>query len=278
MQRNGCNHTSHYRTTPTDVLSWSRLTTNANPTHRFASGHTLPASCRFLRSHRTPALLLTHLTSAATSLPRVAHWARLTPPSWPPYNEISPDTLGRSWSKLPPGFWIFHLSQGQIGRLQVRPIKQRSGRISRSQAGRKAVLFFRLAGLSCSGPSIDSGGFFCEIMDDTPAQTSMGVGHLEPDTSSDDFAEDVCRTSARREDAEPVSLALANISNRTGNPYFQTKIQPSDLQVSCQPLISPQRCTNITPGSGYVSLLIDGFSEIVYLEKYRREWTEIPWL
>lgn len=100
MQRNGCNHTSRYRTTPTDVLSWSRLTTNANPTHRFASGHTLPVSFRVIRSHRTPALLLTDLTSAATSLPRAAHWARLTPPSWPPYNEISPDTPGRFWSKL----------------------------------------------------------------------------------------------------------------------------------------------------------------------------------
>lgn len=100
MRRNGCNHTSDYRTTPTDVLSWSRLTTNANPTHRFASGHTLPVSCRVLRSHRTPALLLTHLTSAATSLPRAAQWARPPPPSWPPYNEISPDTPGRLWSKL----------------------------------------------------------------------------------------------------------------------------------------------------------------------------------
>lgn len=115
-------------------------------------------------------------------------------------------------------------------------------------------------------------------MEETPAQTSMGVGHLEPDTSSDDFAEDVCRTSARGEDAGPVSLAIADISNRTGNPYFQTKIQPSDLQVSYQPLISPQHRTNITPGSGYVSLLIDRFSEIVYLEEYRGERTKIPWL
>lgn len=278
MQRNGCNHTSHYRTTPTDALSWSRLTTNANPTHRFASGHTLPASCRFLRSHRTPALLLTDLTSAATSLPRVAHWARLTPPSWPPYNEISPGTPGRFWSELPPGFWIFHLSRGQIGRLQARPVKQRGGRIFRSRAARKAVLFFRLPGLSCSAPSIDGGGFLCEIMEETPAQTSMGVGHLEPDTSSDDFAEDVCQTSARGEDAAPVSLALADISNRIGNPYSQIKIQPSDLQVFYQPWISPQRRTNITPGSGYVSLLIDRFSEIVYLEEYRGERTKIPWL
>lgn len=38
----------------------------------------------------------------------------------------------------------------------------------------------------------------------------MGVGHLEPDTSSDDFAEDVCRKSARGEDAEIVSHALAD--------------------------------------------------------------------
>lgn len=38
----------------------------------------------------------------------------------------------------------------------------------------------------------------------------MGVGHLEPDTSSDDFAEDVCRKSARGEDAESVSHALAD--------------------------------------------------------------------
>lgn len=107
VRRNGCNHTSHCRTTPTDGLSWSRLTTNANPTHRFASGHTLPVSCRVLRTHRTPALLLTVLTSAATSLPRAAQWARPTPPSWPPYNEISPGTPGRFWSKLTLNIGLF---------------------------------------------------------------------------------------------------------------------------------------------------------------------------
>lgn len=34
---------------------------------------------------------------------------------------------------------------------------------------------------------------FNKIMEDTRDPASMGVGHLEPDTSSDDFAEDVCR-------------------------------------------------------------------------------------
>lgn len=45
-------------------------------------------------------------------------------------------------------------------------------------------------------------------MEETRDQTTMGVGHLEPDTSSDDFAEEVGRKRAGGEDADIVSHAL----------------------------------------------------------------------
>lgn len=73
-----------------------------------------------------------------------------------------------------------------------------------------AVLFFHLAVLSYSARSIDNAGFFFETMEDTRDQPAMGVGHLEPDTSSDDFAEDVCRNSAPAEDVATASHVLAD--------------------------------------------------------------------
>lgn len=79
---------------------------------------------------------------------------------------------------------------------------------------------FVLPVYSCSGRSNNGEGSRFGTMEDARGQApmedirdqaSMGVGHLEPDTSSDDFAEDVCRKSAHGRNAATGSHTLADI-------------------------------------------------------------------
>lgn len=71
------------------------------------------------------------------------------------------------------------------------------------------MLFFRLAAQYLAR-SVTNSDFRSGMMENSRDQTSMGVGHLEPDTSSDDFAEDVRRKATggvRRAETVPHSLA-----------------------------------------------------------------------